>query len=240
MKKLFWRGMLLTMAFLAIGWTIKKIIIFANNTWGGFYHLFIPLKKTPHLSFFLNNILLSVFSIICTILFFSIIGLLFGIRIKKKSLSDVLLRYFSRIPGVKFLMNLISQIIEASENIRKKKNKLAVFKKPTGERIFGIIRPEESELIYDEPKEKSEKTMPFYEAFTPYLFSGKPYPILTKYLYEIRNISVGDYVKYVATAGLFFKLPKKIFLKRIKNNKIEEVPTNVIIKLKKHKPKSVN
>lgn len=229
MKKILWRGFLLILAFVVIGWIVLKIIIFLNSIWGGFYYLFIPQKESSLLAFFLNNILRSIFSIVCTLMFFFIIGLTFNIGGTNKSLANLLLRPFSRIPGIKLIINLISQIVEASENIRKKKNKLAAYKNPVGKTIFGIIRPEEKQLVYNEKIKKNEKAMSFYEAFTPYLFSGKPYLVPIKDLYEISNISFEDYLKYIATAGLFFKLPKKIFLKRIKNNQIEEIPAAEII-----------
>ena len=228
MKKLFWRGLLLLLLFLFIFWAAKAIVANLTNIWKEFYNLLIFSKIEPAL----NNLLLPIFSLVATFLVIVGIGILFSLKIRRKSLIDLLIKSFSQIPGIGFVIKLISQAIEASDLIQKRKLKLAVYKTPSGRNILGAVKLETSKLICE--KKKAEEVMSFYEAFTPYLFSGRPYLISTKYLYEVTNISFQDYIKYTATAGIFFKLPKKIFLKALTNNHIEEISTSSITPSRKN------
>lgn len=219
MKGIFWRGLLLLLSFFLLLWAGKKIIFALIDIWKNLYNLLTPLQNGTLPISVLNVILLVIFSLICTLLVIIITGLLFSIKIKGKSLTDLLLKYFSQIPGIKSLVKLISQITEASDSFTKKKNKLALYNAPSGKKILGIVRLKEIELIHANNTAKNEKVMSFYEAFTPYIFSGKPYLVNIDNLYEITNLTFEEYLKYVATAGLFFKLPKKIILRRIKSKK---------------------
>lgn len=228
MKKLFWRGLLLFLSFSLLLWLVKKIILILTGIWKNIYHLLIPFEAEALPISVLNTILLIIFSLICTLLVVIIIGFVFSIKIKGKSLADALLRYFSQIPGIKFLVKLISRIIEASESFHKKELKLALYKDPAGKRTLGAIKLKEVKLIYK--KREEESVIAFYEPFAPYIISGKPYLVPTKNLYEVLNLSFEEYLEYVATAGLFFELPKKIFLRGIKDNTVKEIPIGEVIK----------
>jgi len=215
MKRIFWIGILLILSCLVIVWLGWQIISKLNNIWSRFYYLLIPWEL-PRLA---NAILLSVFSLICTGIFVLLVGFLFSRRsIKGKTLSDILLKWFSQIPGIKSIVRLISQIVEAGESIHKKQNKIAIYKTPSGKQILGMIKLKEIDLESLDELE-TEQVVSFYEAFTPYIFSGRPYLVNLSRVYEITNLSFQDFLKYIATGGLFFKLPKKLVLKKLKTNK---------------------
>lgn len=214
MKKIFWSGLILALAFLIIGWLIKGAVWGMVLIWKDIYYLINPLGESS-LAGWLNPVLLFVFSIICSLLIIIIAGLLFSIKIKGQSFADILLKCFSRIPGIRSIFKLIHQITEGSQSFNKKELRLAIYKSADGERKLGVIRPREIELNYQDGK---EKVIPFYQAITPYAFSGIPSLIRAENLYEITNFSFEDYIKYITTGGLFFKLPKKIKLKKLSDN----------------------
>jgi len=213
MKRIFWIGVLLILSCLVVAWLGWQIISKLNNVWSHLYYFLIG-RDLPSL---VNAILLSIFSLICTGIFVLLIGFLFSRRgIKGKTLSDILLKWFSQIPGIKSIVRLISQIVEAGESIHKKQNKIAIYKTPSGKQILGMIKLKEINLERLGESE-TEEVVSFYEAFTPYIFSGRPYLVKLDCVYEITNLSFQDFLKYVATGGLFFKLPKKLILKKTKN-----------------------
>ena len=210
MKKFFWNGLIITASALFIKLVFVKILIPLASHWNKLYDLLIPLAKNSLLKFF--------FGLICSLLAIVIIGAIVSFKIKGKRLIDYLLKYTAQIPGIKSIVKLVSQLAEAGESFSKKKNKLAIYKAPNGKRIIGIIKPKKINLIYNKTKIK-EEVLPFFEPFPPYVFTGKLYLVKTKYLYLIKNIAFEGFIKFVATAGFIFGLPRKLIL-----SKMEEHP----------------
>jgi len=223
MKKKFWSGLALAIAFLIIFYLVKQLILVIISIWKQVYYLLIPIQKTGSLIHLLNPVLLFAFSLICSLLIIIAVGFIFGIRIKGQSLADILLKYFSQIPGIRFVVKLIHQIVEGSQSFNKKEIKLAVYKGPGGERKLGVIKPREINLNYINQPHKLETAVNFWQGITPYPFSGIPSLALTKHVYEVTNISYEDYLKYLTTGGLFFKLPKQLKLKNLADNHTQTI-----------------
>ncbi len=218
MKKKFWSGLALVIAFLIIFYITKQLILFTVSSWKTLYYSLIPAENLNFFTQLLNLGLLFVFSLICSLLVIFIVGVVFSIRIKEQSLSDILLRYFSRIPGIRFIVKLIHQIVEGSQSFNKKEIRLAIYMSSGGERKLGVIKPRKVILNYTDSN-KQELVINFWQGITPYPFSGIPSLVLIKNVYEITNISYEDYLKYLTTGGLFFKLPSQLILRNLADNR---------------------